>query len=245
MKAALLVSLLITTPALATPIHQFGDLALAPDGSETATVESDDPGNLADEPHGQVVVRDQTGKLVAHYDPCAQCRYSGTAWSPKGDALVFLATDEKAAKTTLFRAAASSVQPLTTISGFANMPRFSPDGTRVALLATVGAHKMVGATQASASLVGEIGEIEDEQRIAVLPAGGGELKLSSPADTYIYEYSWTPDGKGFVATGAKGNGDNNWWVASLDYVDANGSLRVIAAPQMQMNMPVVSPDGKT
>jgi hypothetical protein len=130
MKAAVLISLLITTPALAAPIHQFGDLALAPDGGKTATVESDDPGNLADEPHGQVVVRDQAGKIVVHYDPCAQCRYSGTAWSPKGDALVFLATDEKAAKTILFRAVASSVQPLTTIAGFANTPRFSPDGTR-------------------------------------------------------------------------------------------------------------------
>jgi dipeptidyl aminopeptidase/acylaminoacyl peptidase len=244
MKVAVLASLLIATPALAAPIHQFSDLAFAPDGSKTATVESDDPGNLADEPHGQVVVRDQAGKIVAHYDPCAQCRYSGTAWSPKSDALVFLATDEKAAKTTLFRAVASSVQPLTTISGFANMPRFSPDGTRVALLATVGAHKMVGATQASASLVGEIGENEDEQRIAVLPASGGELKLSSPADTYVYEYAWTPDGKGFVATGAKGNGDNNWWIATLDYIDANG-LRVIAAPKTQIDMPVVSPDGKT
>src|SRR5665213_434350 len=214
MKAALLASLLIATPALAAPIHQFSDLALAPDGGKIATVESDDPGNLADEPHGQVVVRDQAGKIVAHYDPCAQCRYSGTAWAPEGDALVFLAADEKAGKTILFRAQAGSLQPLTTISGVANTPRFSADGARIALLVTLGAHKKTGATQASAALVGEIGENEDEQRIAVLPASGGELKLSSPADTYVYEYSWTPDGKGFVATAAKGNGDNNWWIAS-------------------------------
>ena len=53
-----------------------------------------------------------------------------------------------------------------------------------------------------------------------MTASGGELKLVSPADTYIYEFDWTPDGKGFAATGAKGNGDNNWWVATLDYVDA-------------------------
>ena len=64
-------SLLLATPALAAPIHQFDDLALAPAGDKIATVESDDPGNLADEPHGTVVVRDAGGKIIAHYDPCA------------------------------------------------------------------------------------------------------------------------------------------------------------------------------
>jgi dipeptidyl aminopeptidase/acylaminoacyl peptidase len=68
----------------------------------------------------------------------------------------------------------------------------------------------------------------------------------SPGDTFIYEYDWTPDGKGFVVTSAKGNGDNNWWVATLGHVDAaSGRLRVIASPKMQMNMPHVSPDGRT
>ena len=44
---------------------------------------------------------------------------------------------------------------------------------------------------------------------------------------------WTPDGKGFVVTSAKGNGDNNWWVATLGHVDAaSGRLRVIAAPKV-------------
>src|SRR6185437_3927808 len=115
MKAAIIASLLITTPALGAPFHQFSNLALAPNGDKTATVESDDPGNLAEEPHGQVVVRDQTGKVVAHYDPCAGCRYSAPFWSPKGDALVFLGADDKAGKTMLFRAQGSAVQPLTTI----------------------------------------------------------------------------------------------------------------------------------
>ena len=181
----------------------------------SATVESDDPGNLTDEPHGTVVVRDASGKIVAHYDPCTQCRYSGLAWSPKGDALVFLAADDKAGKTTLYRVAAGKPQALTVIAGVANTPLFSSDGARIALLATLGAHKKTGAIEAAAPQVGEIGANADEQRIAVLPASGGALKLVSPADTYVYEYSWTPDGKGFAATTAKGNGDNNWWIATL------------------------------
>jgi dipeptidyl aminopeptidase/acylaminoacyl peptidase len=243
--APLCLGLCLASPALAAPIHQFSDLALAPAGDKLATVESDDPGNLADEPHGAVVARDASGKIIAHYDPCAQCRYSGLAWSPQGDALVFLAADEKAGKTTLYRAASGKSQSLTVIAGVANTPLFSSDGTRIALLATLGAHKKTGAIEAAAPQVGEIGASEDEQRIAILPASGGALKLVSPADTYVYEYSWTPDGKGFAATTARGNGDNNWWIATLDYIDAeSGARRVIAAPKMQMNTPRVSPDGK-
>ncbi len=247
-RACLCIGLCLSAPAWAAPaaIHQFNDLALAPDGGKLATVESDDPGNLTDEPHGAVVVRDQGGKIAARYDPCTQCRYSGLAWSPKGDALVFLAADDKAGKTTLYRAAAGKAQVLTVIAGVANTPLFSSDGGRIALLATLGAHKKTGAIEAAAPQVGEIGASQDEQRIAVLPASGGALKLVSPADTYVYEYSWTPDGKGFAATTARGNGDNNWWIATLDYIDAaSGARRVIANPKMQMNMPRVSPDGKS
>ena len=243
---AILPALLLATPAMAAPgmIHQFKDLTLAPDGGKTATVESDDPGNLAEEPHGAVVVRDAAGTVAAHYDPCASCRYSDPAWSPKGDTLIFLATDDKAGKVTLYRVQSGNPRPLTMVAGVANTPRYSPDGTRIALLSTLGAHKMTGAIEAGAAQVGEIGSSPDEQRIAVMPASGGALKPVSPGDTYVYEYDWAPDGKGFAVTAAKGNGDNNWWTATLDYVDAaTGALRVIAAPKMQINMPRVSMDG--
>ena len=248
MKFALILpALLLSAPAFAANVtHQFADLALAPDGGRTATVESDDPGNLAEEPHGAIVVRDAGGAAVAHYDPCSTCRYADPAWSPKGNMLVFLAADDKTGKTTLYGIQSGSPKALAVIEGVANTPRFSPDGTRIALLATLGAHKKTGAIEAGAALVGEIGASPDEQRIATMPAAGGALKPVSPADSYVYEYDWTPDGKGFAATAAKGNGDNNWWIATLDYIDAGtGASRAIAAPKMQMNMPRVSPDGKS
>ena len=88
--------------------------------------------------------------------------------------------------------------------------------------------------------------VDDEQRLAVVPAAGGELRFVSPADTYVYEYGWTPDGRGFAATSAKGNGDDNWWVARLvAYTTSGAPERVIAAPKLQMNFPRVSPDGRS
>src|SRR6185437_13847313 len=126
----ILFSSALAFPALAATspaIHQFDDLALSPMGDKTATVESDDPGNLTEEPHGAVIVRDAAGKSIGHSDP---------VWSPKGDALLFLATDEKAGKTTLYRAATGAPQSLAVISGVANTPRYSSDGGRIALLVT-------------------------------------------------------------------------------------------------------------
>jgi dipeptidyl aminopeptidase/acylaminoacyl peptidase len=126
-------------------------------------------------------------------------------------------------------------------------PRWSPDGSTLAALVIPGAHKLTGAVEAGAARVGEIdaAEVADEQRIAVMRPGA-DVRYVSPTDTFVYEYDWTPDSRGFVATAAKGNGDDNWWIAKLEAFDlASGAERVIAAPKMQMNMPHVSPDGRT
>ena len=232
------------TPAA---MRAYQSLALNATGDRLAAVESVDPGGLPDRPHATIVVRDRSsGKVVNEYDPCPQCRYNAPSWSPDQSALAFIGTDSKAASATLYVARQSGVVALVTLKGIANTARWSPDGSQLAMLATADAKKMTGAVEAGAPLVGEIGTEEDEQRIAIVSAQGGPLKMVSPDDTFVYEYDWTVDGKGFVVTSAKGNGDNNWWVATLGHVDAaSGSLRVIAAPKMQMNLPRPSPDGKS
>src|SRR5581483_9483461 len=220
-------------------------LALSPAGDRTLDVEALDPGNLPEEAHGSVVLRAADGKLLTQYDPCAACKYSDTAWSPRGDAFAFVGADFKAGKTTVFIVENGTLREAAHLDGVANTLRYAPDGKRIALLATPGAHKKRGAVEAGAAQVGEIGAEEDEQRIATIPSSGGELTFISPATLYVYEFDWMPDGSGFVATAATGNGDNNWWVAKLDYIDAAGAVRTIAAPPMQMDLPRVSPDGKT
>jgi dipeptidyl aminopeptidase/acylaminoacyl peptidase len=231
------------------PLRDYRSLALSPSGERVVAIESSDPGGLPKRPHAVVVVRDAaSGKVLTQFDPCDTCNYERPGFSPDGSQVAFISTDGKAGTATVFVAPATggTTRAVTSVKGVANTVRWSPDGSRLALLATVGARKLTGATEAGAPIVGEIGSVEDEQRIGVVPVSGGALKLLSPDDTFIYEYDWTPDGKGFVATGAKGNGDNNWWVAKLAYVDAaSGALRVIAAPKTQLNVPKVSPDGKT
>jgi dipeptidyl aminopeptidase/acylaminoacyl peptidase len=234
----------LSVPASAATLHEYGSLALSPAGDRVAAIESEAVADSTTRAHGRIVIRSAaTGAVVATVDPCAACDYSNLVFAPDGR-LAFLS--EKAGSTQLMLAGSGAPVTIAKIDGIAQDPRFSPDGRRIALLVTVGARKKAGATQAGVRQVGEIGEQNDEQRIAIVPASGGALSLVTPADRYVYEYDWTPDGSGFVGTSAVGNGDDNWWIAELDRFDAaTGAVQRIAAPALQMNQPRVSPDGRT
>ena len=234
----------LSIPAGAATMREYADLALSPTGDRVASVESDAVADSSTRAHGHIVIRSTaTGKILSMLDPCTACEYSGLTFGPDGR-LAFLQKDKGIVQLRLVGAGAPAT--LTTIDGIAQEPRFSPDGRRIALLVTIGARKEAGATQAGIRQVGEIGEQNDEQRIGIVPVSGGTLSIVSPADRYVYEYDWIPDGTGFVATSALGNGDDNWWIAGLDRIDgASGAVQPITAPKMQMNQPRVSPDGRT
>jgi len=124
--------------------------------------------------------------------------------------------------------------------------RWAPEGRLVSVLATADAHKEIGATAAGAALVGEISATiaQDVQRIPVVDSAG--LRFASPADLFVYEYDWMPNMRGFAATAANGNGDNNWWIAKLYTVDrATQTAHELYSPKLQINAPRVSPDGKS
>ncbi|HEX3700555.1 MAG TPA: S9 family peptidase [Phenylobacterium sp.] len=239
----------VVTAALAAAaaivgVHQYQQVALSPNGHLVAAVESVETPHRAQDPHASVVVRRAAdGVVVATYDPCAACRYGDPAWSPDGATLAFTASDHETHTGALMLATAAGVKRLS-FDGLVAKPRFSADGARLAVLATAHAHKESGATNPGAARVGDIDEAPDERRIAVVEGGG--LRLVSPADRFVYEYDWTPDGRGFVASDAVGDGDNNYWIAELQSVDlASGAARTLARPKVQIAYPRVSPDGRT
>ena len=245
---SLVAAAALQVAAPASPsVHGYGALTLAPGGKRLAAIESTETVGTASDNRAAIVVRSAKGEITGRFDPCQTCRYGGPAWSADGQKLAFIGSDMRAGSATLFVIEGDKVRAAATVKGVASTPRWAPNGQMVAMLATVGARKQTGATQAGVRQVGEIGVAGaiDEQRIAFVPAAGGELTFASPDDTFVYEYDWTPDSKGFVGTAAKGDGDNNWWVASLQAFGTDGASRVIAAPKMQLNAPRVSPDGKS
>jgi dipeptidyl aminopeptidase/acylaminoacyl peptidase len=244
--AGLILAMALAAAATPAQVHEYRDVMISPDGARIAAIESDDPFASEAEPHPVVVVRNRAdGAILATYDPCKSCFYAGAVWSPDGQALAFVSSNRKTRTATLQVARDGKLTTVLDFPGLVETPRWSPDGQTLAVLVTDKPRKISGATQAGAPIVGEIGGATDEARIAILPAAGGALKVLSPADTYIYEYDWTPDGKAFVATEAKGDGDNNWWVAKLAAVGVDGAFRVIADPGVQMKWPKASPDGKS
>jgi dipeptidyl aminopeptidase/acylaminoacyl peptidase len=241
--AALLASTFVS-PAAALPLHEYSSLALSPAGDRVAAVESDSEPNSSTMPDQTIVIRNaRTGAILSKIDPCSGCRYSSLAFAPDGRLLAIV---RNKSHTSIILSTGKQTATVAQFDGIAQHPLFSPDGKSLSVLATFSARKEAGATQPGVRQVGEIGEQNDEQRIAVVPLTGGALRPVSPVDRYVYEYDWLPDGSGFVGTSAQGNGDNNWWVATLDRFDlSTGRLSRIAAPPTQLNFPRVSPDGRT
>jgi dipeptidyl aminopeptidase/acylaminoacyl peptidase len=251
MLATLLSALAAATSSVPDPglLHQYASVALNANGKQIVSIETVRKPNATTEEHGAVVVRGTDGEVHARLDPCAKCKYDDVAWSPDGTRFTFTGSQDGVA--TLFAAAPDAthkgsytVSRVIELKGLIASPRWSPDGHTIAVLVTAGAHKESGATRAGAREIGEIGESEDSQRIATVDAQGGELKFVSPEGTFVYEYDWMPDGHGFVGTAAQGNGDNNWWIAKLQSFALDGTVKVIAAPSLQMDYPRVSPDGR-
>ncbi len=221
--------------------HQYVGVALSPDGTEVASVETG--------PRHSVVVLRHTadGQIAATFDPCGTCAYADPAWSPDGKSVSFLGWDSTARTSRLWVAEGQTLHSSGTFEGLFAKPRYSPDGKTLAVLATLHPSKEADASSAGAPQVGDLDALPtDVRRIAVLDAISLNFRMSSPADRFVYEYDWTPDGKAFVVTDAIGDPDNNWYVAKLEWVDiATGTARTLAAPTIQMNYPRVSPDGKS
>jgi dipeptidyl aminopeptidase/acylaminoacyl peptidase len=232
------------------PIHQFMAAAASPDGKLIASIEGDqtDAGDVAVK---HVVIRPVSGgDALTLKLPCGEvreCAPSNLAWDKDSAHLSFILRLPGTHAHSIYTADAKTGALTRRLAFNGTLVALSrgPDD-KLAVLATAGADKEVGAVEAGAAVAGVLGADVHEQRIAVL-GDDGQLHFASPPDLFVYEYDWLKGGKGFVGTAAPGNGDNNWWIAKLYAFGADARARVMYAPaskQMQLAQPSVSPDGK-
>jgi dipeptidyl aminopeptidase/acylaminoacyl peptidase len=257
----------VEKPKAASPIHavektlfathEFKQAVISPDGKRVAWVETligmdgAPSGNTAiyfSEIAGRTAPkRLRAGVGAVDHDE------TNVAWSPDGKRIAFLSDAAKAGQRQLYVAnvggaagsAGGAAKRLTSVKGFLDKPAWSPDGKTIAVLYTENATRASGPLVAETPETGEIKDAFFEQRLAVVDVGSGKLRQISPADTYIYEYDWSPDGLKFAVTAALGNGDNNWWVAELYTLEGtSGLMKSIYKPKLQIANPVWSPDGE-
>jgi dipeptidyl aminopeptidase/acylaminoacyl peptidase len=171
----------------------------------------------------------------------------GPAWSPDSTRIAFLsdAAEEKQMQIWVAPAEGGPPRGLTSVKGQLSDLRWSPDGRSIAFLFVEGSAQETGALTAYKPDAGVVAETIEEQRIAVLDADTGKVRSISPANLYVYDYDWSPDGKRFAAEAAEGSGTNNYWIAQLYTVDAaSGETKSLWKPPLQIAGPRWSPDGK-
>lgn len=233
-------------------VQQFDQVALSPDGKRVAWVETQiDKEGAETGRHGIYVAeyeKSQTPLRITAGTGGVQLDEHGLAWSPDSTQIAFLSDALKRRQPQLYVAPANGgpARKLTSIKGLLATPKWSPDGKAIAVLFTENATRDAGPLVAETPESGVIKDVFFEQRLAVVDASRGTLRQVTPADTYIYEYDWAPDGKSIVLTAAKGNGDNNWYIAELYAVSvSSGGLQPLYKPKLQIARPAVSPDGKS
>jgi len=232
-------------------VHDLSGVDLSPTGEAAVWQESfHSAQHLLDSPRvnalylqrlaGGAPLRITAGARAAYYDE------DDPVWSPDGHAIAFLSDARSKGRLQLFVADAGGahVRQIGELDGNVGRLTWSPNGKTLAILYIASAHRKTGALAPGARDVGVIGTIVDEQRLAAIDVATGAIRFLTPADTYVYEYGWSPDGRAIAITYAKGNGDNNWWVARLARVDvATATMHDLFAPAFQLNDPKWSPDG--
>ena len=215
-------------------VHTFDDVAVSPDGLHFAY--TDGAVHV-----GSVAVPARTVRVTI----CDRCSGSSVAWSPDSRHIAFVRSDAKGqGNIALADADGGGARLITHAQGPLSTPHWSPDGARIAFLYSPGAPKAPSPLQPGTPDAGVVGGGYHEQRLAVVPAAGGAIRLLGPGSLNIYEYDWSPDGTRFAASAAYGDGDANWWVAALYTIDlATGTARRIHRPETQMASPRFSGDG--
>jgi len=230
---------------------EFRGVAISPDGSRIAWVEAvrGKDGPLSDRSIIFVAARDAAGAAPQRISAAAPGSWDerGIAWSPDGRRLAFLSDAGQRRQLQLYVADRQSGRPrkLTQLKGTLADPKWSPDGKRIAFRFIEGVEAK-GPLFPTARDSGVVQEEIHESRIAVVDVATGNVRQSSPADLFIYEYDWSPDGSAFAAIGAHGSGDDNWWTAELFTISStSGQARSIHKPKLQIAEPHWSPDGQT
>ena len=233
-------------------VQAFEQVAITPDGKKVAWVETqiDRDGARTGKRDIYVEEYEQSQKPLRVTAGAAAAYFNekGLAWSPDSQKLAFLSDAAKKGQLQLYvtKLEGGTPRQVTNAKGLLATPKWSPDGQFIAILHTENATREAGPLVAETAETGLIKDVFFEQRLAIVDVTSGELRDLTPADMYVYEYDWAPDSKSLVLTAAKGNGDNNWYIAQLYAVNASSAgMRAIYTPKLQIGRPAVSPDAKS
>lgn len=228
--------------------HGIRQVAISPDGQRVAWVEegrgASPPGIFVCTLAGPASTRRRI--TASSGDGASEERE--IAWSPDSRQLAFLSNAQTPDQLQLYvaKVAGGEARKLTDLKGSLDAPSWSPDGKTLAVLFIENAPRVPGPLEPMTPPSGVIGGKIYEQRLTTVDVATGRVRQLSPADLYVYEYDWSPDGKEFALIAAHGAGDGNWYVAEIYALLADtGEVRSLYKPAQQIAGPRWSPDGSS
>ena len=183
----------------------YGDVALSPDGTHLAWVQS-----TAATTSKQTYICDTSvnasAKLVK-LSVTGERNDFDLTWSPDSKTLAFFSSAGERGQRQLWivKSDASDAKKITNLTGYAARPHWSHDGKQIAFLYIEGAGGG-GPLMAAPATTGVIDTAIHNQRIAVLDIASSQMRQVSPPDLHIYDFDWSPNDKAFAATAAPGPG---------------------------------------
>jgi dipeptidyl aminopeptidase/acylaminoacyl peptidase len=184
------------------------------------------------------------------------------AWSPDGQWIAFVSArgedkDGKEAKPSLWRIRVDGgeAEPLTEEKGGVALPRFSPDGRRIAFLLTDARSDNEEKADKEKRDARVVGEEAKRIRLAVIPAekdaeGRRPLRRLTSGEASVGnvegpgDFDWSPDGKWIAFDHQPTAHVDDWTRSDLSVVEVeSGTVRPLAATAAAESDPSFSPDG--
>jgi len=241
------------TIATLTRVQTFDEVSISPSGDRVAFVRSSIsapagggifivPASGSGAPIRVTAMAPARGKTGAPAPPTE----AEIAWSPDGGRLAFVSDATGFPQLFVATAGGGDIHAVTKVKGALNAPRWSPDGKKIAFLFIENAARKGGALEPMTPPSGDVETQIEERRIAIVDVGSHAVTLATPADMYVYDYDWSPDGQALVAEAVMGSGENNYWVAQIyRFALGTSTARSIYKPVLQIATPRWSPDGKS
>src|SRR5579864_5627355 len=164
-------------------VRPFTQVAISPDGKRVAWIEGlienrKDTGNSA------IYVADLGRKPMVVAAAKTASSNRELAWSPDSTHIAFLSDREKKGQMQVYTVSGADgrARKLTALTGYLTDPRWSPDGSRIAILFAENAPGGGGPLEAEPVETGVIGGEIHNQRLTIVDAAAGAVKQVSPAD---------------------------------------------------------------
>src|SRR5579871_5571292 len=161
-------------------VRKIDDVAISPDGSQVAYIVE---GQLS-----VAAVSDGTSHSIAADHKMSARDITWSADSRHIAWLSDLSGDKPAAELWTASPGSADLTRLADLKGYAENPRYSPDGSKLSVLYIEDMPRIAGPLQPMTPLAGVVGEKIFEQRIAVIDLATRTLSQVSPSDVYVYEY---------------------------------------------------------